>query len=79
MQQKITAVPEQTILTYFHVPHFFQNLNSDVLQASLNLTLEDHQCPLPTPKSIFVTLNGGNYFATINLADAHLSIKIEEE
>ncbi|KFD51287.1 hypothetical protein M513_07887 [Trichuris suis] len=44
-----------------------------------NTTLEHHQYPLPLPEDIFATLNGGQYFSKIDLADAYLLVEVDEK
>ena len=45
----------------------------------LNECLRDHTYPLPTPEEIFSKLNGGKVFSKIDLSEAYLLVKIEEE
>lgn len=46
--------------------------------TGLNDALETYHYPLPTPDSIFATLNGGKYFSKIDFADAFLQIVVDE-
>ena len=45
----------------------------------LNECLRDHTYPLPTPEEIFSKLNGGKVFLKIDLSEAYLQVKVEEE
>lgn len=47
--------------------------------TGLNNVLESHNYPLPVPEDIFATLAGGEIFSKIDLADAYLQIKVNEE
>ncbi|CAH8609833.1 unnamed protein product [Dicrocoelium dendriticum] len=47
--------------------------------TGLNAALEPHQYPLPLPDDVFAKLNGGKYFATLDLADAYLQLQVEPE
>ncbi|EYB85899.1 hypothetical protein Y032_0289g1517 [Ancylostoma ceylanicum] len=47
--------------------------------TGLNDALDLHQYPLPLPEDIFATLNGGRYFTHIDLADACLQIKVDDQ
>uniref|UniRef100_A0A5S6QNW5 Reverse transcriptase domain-containing protein n=1 Tax=Trichuris muris TaxID=70415 RepID=A0A5S6QNW5_TRIMR len=47
--------------------------------TGLNEALEHHQYPLPLPEDIFATLNGGQYFSKIDLADAYLQVEVDEK
>ncbi|CAH8589626.1 unnamed protein product [Dicrocoelium dendriticum] len=47
--------------------------------TGLNAALEPHQYPLPLPEDVFAKLNGGKYFATLDLADAYLQLEVEPE
>lgn len=46
--------------------------------TGLNDALETYHYPLPTPDSVFATLNGGKYFSKIDFADAFLQIVVDE-
>ena len=45
----------------------------------LNECLRDLSYPLPTPEEIFSKLNGGKVFLKIDLSEAYLQVKVEEE
>ena len=45
----------------------------------LNECLRDHTYPLPTLEEIFSKLNGGKVFSKIDLSEAYLQVKVEEE
>ncbi|CAI2731094.1 unnamed protein product [Schistosoma spindalis] len=45
--------------------------------TGLNNALEDHTYPLPIQEDLFIKLNGGKYFAKIDLADAYLQIAVD--
>ncbi|CAH8546802.1 unnamed protein product [Schistosoma rodhaini] len=47
--------------------------------TGLNDALEDHQYPLPLPEDLFAKLNGGKYFAKLDLSEAYLQIPVAEE
>ncbi|CAH8515513.1 unnamed protein product [Schistosoma bovis] len=47
--------------------------------TGLNEALEDHQYPLPVPEDLFAKLNGGKYFAKLDLSDAYLQIPVADE
>ncbi|CAH8556634.1 unnamed protein product [Dicrocoelium dendriticum] len=47
--------------------------------TGLNDALQPHQYPLPLPDDLFAKLNGGKYFATLDLADAYLQLEVEPE
>ena len=47
--------------------------------TGLNECLWDHTYPLPTPEEIFSKLNGGKIFSKIDLSEAYLQVKVEEE
>ena len=47
--------------------------------TELNECLRDHTYPLPTPEEIFSKLNGGKVFSKIDLSEAYLQVKVEEE
>ncbi|KAK4470026.1 hypothetical protein MN116_000056, partial [Schistosoma mekongi] len=47
--------------------------------TGLNEALEAHQYPLPLPEDLFAKLNGGRYFAKLDLSDAYLQIPVAEE
>ena len=47
--------------------------------AGLNECLWDHTYPLPTSEKIFSKLNGGKDFLKIDLSEAYLQVKVEEE
>ena len=49
------------------------------LSTGLNECLSDHTYPLPTPEEIFSKLNGGKVFSKIDLSEAYLQVKVEEE
>ncbi|CAH8614326.1 unnamed protein product [Dicrocoelium dendriticum] len=46
--------------------------------TGLNAALDDHQYPLPVPEDIFAKLNGGKYFAKLDLSDAYLQVDVDE-
>ena len=39
----------------------------------------DHSYPLPFPEDIFTNLNGGTIFSKIDLSEAYLQVKVNEE
>ncbi|CAH8612563.1 unnamed protein product [Schistosoma rodhaini] len=45
--------------------------------TGLNDALDDHTYPLPIQEDLFIKLNGGKYFAKIDLADAYLQIAVD--
>nr|CAH8840276.1 unnamed protein product [Trichobilharzia regenti] len=47
--------------------------------TGLNAALEQHHYPLPTPDDLFTVLNGGSYFAKLDLADAYLQVEVAPE
>ncbi|CAH8672200.1 unnamed protein product [Schistosoma rodhaini] len=47
--------------------------------TGLNDALEAHQYPLPVPEDLFAKLNGGKYFAKLDLSEAYLQIPVAEE
>ena len=47
--------------------------------TGLNDQIESHQHPLPTTEEIFSKLNGGVWFAQIDLADAYNQIEMDDE
>ena len=47
--------------------------------TGLNAALQQHHYPLPAPDDLFTTLNGGNYFAKLDLAEAYLQIPVAPE
>lgn len=47
--------------------------------TGLNDALELHQYPLPLPEDIFATLNGGQYFSHVDLADAYLQVEMDDQ
>ncbi|XP_037036075.1 uncharacterized protein K02A2.6-like [Bradysia coprophila] len=46
--------------------------------TGLNDALDTYHYPLPTPDSIFATLNGGKYFSKIDFADAYFQLVVDE-
>ncbi|CAH8529728.1 unnamed protein product [Dicrocoelium dendriticum] len=46
--------------------------------TGLNSMLENHQYPLPIPEDLFTKLNGGKWFAKLDLADAYLQVPVAE-
>ncbi|KAH9581803.1 hypothetical protein MS3_00008831 [Schistosoma haematobium] len=48
------------------------------LSTGLNAALEQHHYPLPVPTDLFTMLNGGRFFAKLDLADAYLQVEVEE-
>ncbi|XP_037043751.1 uncharacterized protein K02A2.6-like [Bradysia coprophila] len=46
--------------------------------TGLNDALETYHYPLPTPDSIFATLNGGKYYSKIDFADAYFQLVVDE-
>ena len=44
----------------------------------LNDCLETYYYPLPSPKDIFVKLNGGKVFSKVDLFEAYLQIPVEK-
>ncbi|CAH8288100.1 unnamed protein product [Schistosoma rodhaini] len=47
--------------------------------TGLNAALQQHHYPLPIPDDLFTILNGGTYFAKLDLADAYLQIPVARE
>nr|CAX83703.1 Gag-Pol polyprotein [Schistosoma japonicum] len=47
--------------------------------TGLNAALEQHHYPLPVPADLFTMLNGGKFFAKLDLADAYLQEEVAEE
>ncbi|CAH8557945.1 unnamed protein product [Schistosoma intercalatum] len=47
--------------------------------TGLNEALQSHQYPLPLPEDLFAKLNGGRYFAKLDLSDAYLQIPVSDE
>ncbi|CAH8568978.1 unnamed protein product [Schistosoma guineensis] len=47
--------------------------------TGLNGALQSHQYPLPLPEDLFAKLNGGRYFAKLDLSDAYLQIPVSDE
>ena len=47
--------------------------------TGLNECLKDHNYPLPSAEDLFSKLNGGKIFSKIDLSDAYLQIKVNEE
>lgn len=47
--------------------------------TGLNDALESHRYPLPLPEDIFATMAGGKFFSKIDLSDAYLQIKVQNE
>ena len=47
--------------------------------TGLNECLRDYTYPLPTLEEIFSKLNGGKIFSKIDLSEAYLQVKVEEE
>ena len=47
--------------------------------TGLNDCLRDHTYPLPSPEDVFACLNGGKIISKLNLSDAYLQVKVEEE
>ena len=47
--------------------------------TGLNNCLRDLTYPLPSPEDIFAILNGGKIFSKLDLSDAYLQMKVEEE
>ena len=47
--------------------------------TGLNASLEDNHHPLPVAEDIFATLNGGKFFAKLDLSDAYLQVEVEPE
>nr|CAX83692.1 Gap-Pol polyprotein [Schistosoma japonicum] len=45
--------------------------------TGLNDALEQHHYPLPAPDDLFTILNGGSFFAKLDLADAYLQVEVE--
>ncbi|CAH8452171.1 unnamed protein product [Schistosoma rodhaini] len=46
--------------------------------TGLNAALEQHHYPLPVPADLFTMLNGGKFFAKLDLADAYLQVEVDE-
>ncbi|CAH8567690.1 unnamed protein product [Schistosoma mattheei] len=47
--------------------------------TGLNAALEQHHYPLPVPADLFTMLNGGKFFAKLDLADAYLQVEVAED
>ena len=47
--------------------------------SGLNYALDIHQYPLPAPEDLFTKLNGGTYFAKLELSDAYLQMAVDED
>lgn len=47
--------------------------------TGLNAALQTHHYPLPTPDDQFTTLNGGKFFAKLDLAEAYLQVEVAPE
>ncbi|CAH8531426.1 unnamed protein product [Schistosoma bovis] len=47
--------------------------------TGFNAALEQHHYPLPVPEDLFTMLNGGNFFAKLDLADAYLQVEVAED
>ncbi|EPB66865.1 hypothetical protein ANCCEY_14045 [Ancylostoma ceylanicum] len=47
--------------------------------TGLNDALDPHHYPLPLPEDIFATLNGGRCLTHIDIADAYLQIKVDDQ
>ncbi|KAK4471021.1 hypothetical protein MN116_000004, partial [Schistosoma mekongi] len=47
--------------------------------TGLNAALEQHHYPLPVPADLFTMLNGGKFFAKLDLADAYLQVEVADE
>ena len=47
--------------------------------TGLNDCLRDHTYLLPSPEDIFANLNGGKIYSKLDLSDAYLQVKVEEE
>ena len=45
----------------------------------LNGATEKHQYPLPVPEDLFTKLNGGKYFAKLDLSDAYLQVEVDPD
>ena len=47
--------------------------------TGLNAALKMHHYPLPTPDDLFTILNGGKFFAKLDLAEAYLQVEVAPE
>ena len=47
--------------------------------TGLNDCLRDHTYTLPSPEDIFASLNEGKIFSKLDLSDAYLQVKVEDE
>ena len=47
--------------------------------TGLNDCLKDHSYPLPSPEDIFAKLNGGKVFSKLDLSEAYLQLKVDDE
>ena len=54
------------------------HLYSDYL-SGLNKVLDSHQYSLPVLEDLFTKLNGGNYFAKLDLTDAYLEMEVDDD
>ena len=50
-----------------------------MISTGLNASLKDNHHPLPVAEDIFATLNGGKFFAKLDLSDAYLQVEVEPE
>lgn len=47
--------------------------------TGLNDCLKEPSYPLPSPEDVFVKLNGGKIFSKIDLSDAYLQVRVDED
>lgn len=47
--------------------------------TGLNEALQTHHYPLPMPEDLFTTMNGGKFFAKLDLAEAYLQVEVAQE
>ena len=47
--------------------------------TGLNTALEDFHYPLPSPKEVFIKLNGSNFISKIDLSNAYLQIPVNSD
>ncbi|KAK4468996.1 hypothetical protein MN116_000138 [Schistosoma mekongi] len=61
-----------------------QKANGTVLlcadfSTGLNNALQNHSYPLPLPEDLFIKLNGGRYFAKLDLSDAYSQVEVDDD
>lgn len=76
--EQIKFSPWATPIVVIKKPNGTIRLCAD-FSTGLNAALEPHEYPLPLPEDLFAKLNGGKYFATLDLAEAYLQLEVEPE